>query len=262
MWIRPAVRRAGRERAQRRPELVRRDVGVAQQERDIARGPAARIVGERGLETRAVRLGQALELARERRDLARPVQAHERARAAVAEGVHLGLISAQQRDRRQRGGHPLRCAELARLADPHRAAGVDEQCERQPSVLGAHLDDELAQAAVDVPVDAAQLVAGDVWPVVGELQTRDLGTALALTHEPGDDRRERRQPEALELPEQAARRAAAARQPLTARLRAGSARPRRRSRPPSRRCARHRTSGSAGAAAPEGRPRECPRSAR
>ena len=87
-------------------------MGVADQHRNVALCARARVVGERGLEARAERFGQPLELVHQSGDLPRAVEAHERPGAAVADGVHLGLIAAQQRDRTQAGGHPLRGANL------------------------------------------------------------------------------------------------------------------------------------------------------
>src|SRR4029077_14367958 len=81
-------------------------------------------------------------------------------------------------------------------------ARVEEQHERQAPILRAHLDDDLLQPAVDVPVDAAQLVSWDVGAVVGELQARDARPALTLADEPRDDRRQRRQPQAIQLAQQ------------------------------------------------------------
>ena len=53
---------------------------------------------------------------------------------------------------------------------------------------GRGLDDDLAQARVDVPVDLAEVVAGGVAAVVDEFEAAAaLGTGAAAT-EPGDDR--------------------------------------------------------------------------
>ena len=58
----------------------------------------------------------------------------------------------------------------------HASGAVDEQIHRQVLVLLEHAREQATQAAVDVPVDPPQIVAGHIRPEVRELET---GAAVA-----------------------------------------------------------------------------------
>jgi hypothetical protein len=64
---------------------------------------------------------------------------------------------------------------------------------------GRGLDDDLAQPRVDVPVDAAQVVAGGVAPVVDEFEAAGALGADVLAGEAGDDRFDPGEAERFEL---------------------------------------------------------------
>ena len=59
--------------------------------------------------------------------------------------------------------------QLRRLAEIHRAAGVDQGVEVQVLLLQKHLEEELFQPGVGVPIDEPQVVAGHVVAEIGEL---------------------------------------------------------------------------------------------
>ena len=65
----------------------------------------------------------------------------------------------------------------------HRAARVDQDGERDTGLARRGPDVKLAQPGIDVPVDAADVVAGHVPPVVDELEAGRSARALALTAE-------------------------------------------------------------------------------
>jgi hypothetical protein len=100
-------------------------------------------------------------------------------------------VAAAQRDVADRAREP---AGLVALAAGHGEAAVDAE-EDGHRVLGLEaLDDGLAEAEPDVPVDVAQVVAGDVRAVVGELAAGPdaargtLAGRLAAQAPAGEDR--------------------------------------------------------------------------
>src|SRR5713226_2112714 len=57
--------------------------------------------------------------------------------------------------------------ELARLAEGHRLAGIEENAHGQFALLLVKLHEEFFQPAVEVPVEVAEIVAVGVGAVVG-----------------------------------------------------------------------------------------------
>ena len=66
-------------------------------------------------------------------------------------------------------------------------------------LAGSRLDERFAEARVDVPVDTSQVIARGVGTVVGELESTRSRRPRALAGEPGKDRPEVDDAEALEL---------------------------------------------------------------
>src|SRR5581483_10963616 len=161
----------------------------------------SRVVGERGVEAGLARHRQRRELVQPD-DLLRARESRNRARPAVAECVDLRRVACEQRHARERSSEARGGEQLGRLAEPHRPADVHEDGERETRVLGSDLHDELSEPLVHVPVDPPQLVARRVVAVVGELDSSGPGAALALSDEPVEDRGQRREAKAAELPQQ------------------------------------------------------------
>ena len=70
--------------------------------------------------------------------------------------------------------------ELGHLAKRHRLAGVEKNGDGQLALLLVKLEEKSVEAAVEIPVEAAQVVAGDVVAVVGELDRLAARAAAAL----------------------------------------------------------------------------------
>jgi hypothetical protein len=64
---------------------------------------------------------------------------------------------------------------------------------------GRRFDDDLAEAGVDVPVDAAQVVTGGIAAVVDEFEAAGALGARPLPAEAGDDRFDPGEAERFEL---------------------------------------------------------------
>src|SRR5262245_55806011 len=70
----------------------------------------------------------------------------------------------------------------------HRAADVEHQMAVEIGFFFELLDVKAVAARVDLPVDRGQIVAGDVLPVLGELDAEALErTAMQAGEEPFDD---------------------------------------------------------------------------
>src|ERR1700730_4026142 len=121
--------------------------------------------------------------------LARPPRPRAASRAAAAQG----------------GGQARRVAELAGLTEAHRRRAVEEEVQAQILLVHEELQIEAVEAAVDVPVDVAEVVPGAIGPVVGELDAhpRAETRALAGGATPKGPAREEREP--LELEEELGR---------------------------------------------------------
>ena len=107
--------------------------------------------------------------------------------ADQADGV--ALSQQQQRDRR---GEPLGVFEfrqsVGRAAPGHRAADVEHDGRAEVGFFLVLADDPAVGARGDLPVDVAEVVAGLVRAVVGELDGESLsGRAMEPGHEAVDD---------------------------------------------------------------------------
>src|SRR5690606_37907706 len=84
--------------------------------------------------------------------------------------------------------------ELAAVAEPHRARAIDDEVDAEIFFLFVQAHEQAPEALVDVPVDVAEVVAGGVVAVVGELDAAalllraPLGPHAAGEHPPADDR--------------------------------------------------------------------------
>ena len=87
-----------------------------------------------------------------------------------------------QREQRAQFGRDLGL-ELGRAAEPPRRAEVDQQHHGQLALLDVALDERMADARGDVPVDRADVVARHVLADVGELDAAALEHAVVLAGE-------------------------------------------------------------------------------
>ena len=96
----------------------------------------------------------------------------------------LHAIGATQSDEAQRGGQLFGVLQLRGLAKVHRRAGVDQGEEVQVFFFQEHLQEQLVQPRVHIPIDESQVVAGDVVAEVGELDTLTLAPAASFALHP------------------------------------------------------------------------------
>ena len=109
-------------------------------------------------------------------------QVGQRRDAVGVERVERDAVLVREADVAQGHRKLLGEHELAGVAPVHRGAGVDREDQRQVLLLQEHLQEELVQPGIDVPVHEPQVVAVHVVAVVGELH-RDpplLAAPLAL----------------------------------------------------------------------------------
>src|ERR1043165_4353095 len=92
-------------------------------------------------------------------------------------------------------------SELARFAEGHGLAGVEENRDRQFPFFLVKFEKEPVQPAVEVPVEVAEVVARHVIPVVGELDRLPARLAAPLALERAFGAALREQLELLEAPE-------------------------------------------------------------
>jgi hypothetical protein len=88
-----------------------------------------------------------------------------------------------QRHGRQSQGGALGRVNARGLFDVEAARAVDQNIDRHVLALFEHPDEDLAQAPIDVPVDGAQIVAGDIGFEVRELRalTARIGALFGQT---------------------------------------------------------------------------------
>jgi hypothetical protein len=117
----------------------------------------------------------------------------------LAEGVYGHALEVRQADVRQRGRDLDRQPQLRRRSESHRGAGVHQQVQRQLFVLLEQPHERALEPAVEVPVEAAQVVPRRVRPVIRELEASAAaaGPALAPPEPARDALRDDR--ESLEL---------------------------------------------------------------
>ena len=93
-------------------------------------------------------------------------------------------IKAAQRDVADRRRDLPGEIELARLAEGHGLAGIEENAHRQLALLLVELEEQPLQPAVEIPVEVAEIVAVDVVAVIGELDRLPARAAAALALAP------------------------------------------------------------------------------
>jgi hypothetical protein len=104
------------------------------------------------------------------------------------EGAEPDAVHVHEADVAQRRRAAQRVAQLVRPAVVHGHRRVDQQVDVLVLLLHEQLDHELVEARVDRPVEEAQVVAGRVGPVVGELdRAAALLAALLALHAPLED---------------------------------------------------------------------------
>jgi len=102
----------------------------------------------------------------------------------------------------ERRGDLLGHVQLGRTAKTHRFAGVDQRVEVQIFLFQEHLQEQLVESSVEVPVDQPQVIAGDVIAEIGELHALALALAPPLAFHPAAEHFARHQFQPLELAEQ------------------------------------------------------------
>ena len=96
----------------------------------------------------------------------------------LAQNPHADAFQVDQADEAQRGGQSGPVIELGRATEAHGGRGVEQQVQAQILLVHEELDVQAVGAAVDVPVDVAQIVPHPVGAIVGKLH------ALALARTP------------------------------------------------------------------------------
>ena len=89
------------------------------------------------------------------------------------------------------------------MAGGHRRGGIEQQGHGDVLLLDKQLHEELFEAGVHVPVKLAQVVAGRVVAVIGELDRLAAFDASPTTLEAAADRRAHEQEQPLELAQEA-----------------------------------------------------------
>src|SRR5258708_34399429 len=111
-------------------------------------------------------------------------------------------IEAAESDIAHRSRHLPRKVELARLAESHGLARVQENPHRQFALLFVKLEEEALQPAIEIPVNVAKIVALDVIAEIGELDGLPPRAAPALASRRTLGAAGRQQLELLKAPEQ------------------------------------------------------------
>ncbi len=93
---------------------------------------------------------------------------------------HAHAIKAAQRHVADGGGDLAGEIEFARLAESHGLAGIEKNAHGQFALLLVELEEKFFEAAEEIPIEVAEIVAGDVTAVVRELDGLPAGAAAAL----------------------------------------------------------------------------------
>src|SRR5215467_6436068 len=120
-------------------------------------------------------------------------------RHAITYHGHPDSLEAGEADEAEGGGEAGSVAQLGRLAESHGAGAVEEEVEVQVLLVHEELQVEAIEAAIDVPVDVAEVVARAVRAIIGELHAHALVRALALAPSPSAEGAPREEGQALEL---------------------------------------------------------------
>ena len=98
----------------------------------------------------------------------------------VGKRNHAHAVKATKSDVAHGGGNLAGEIKLARLAESHGFAGVEEDAHRQFALLLVEFQEQAFEPAIEVPIEVAEIVAGDVIAVVGELDGLSARAAAAL----------------------------------------------------------------------------------
>ena len=101
----------------------------------------------------------------------------------IGEDHDTHAIKAAQRHITHRRGDLPGEIKLARLAKRHRFAGVEKEGDRQFAFLLVEFQEQPIQPAVEVPVQIAKIVPGDIIAVIGELDRLAARLAASFAFE-------------------------------------------------------------------------------
>src|SRR6185437_11865362 len=91
-----------------------------------------------------------------------------------------GAIKTAKRDVADGCGDLAREIELARFAKGHRFAGVEKNADRQFAFLLVEFEEEAVETTVEIPIEIAEIVAGDVIAVIGKFNRLAARAAAAF----------------------------------------------------------------------------------
>src|SRR5262249_21715234 len=120
-------------------------------------------------------------------------------RHAIPDHGHPDPLEAGQADEAEGGGQTGRIVQLGRVAESHGTGAVEEEVEVEILLVHEELEVEAVEAAVDVPVDVAEVVTRTVRAIVGELHAHALVRAFALAPGSSAEGPPREEGQALEL---------------------------------------------------------------
>ena len=98
--------------------------------------------------------------------------------------VHLDAIGTAQADESQGGRQLLGVVQLGWVAEIHRCTCVDQREEVQVLLFQKQLEKQAVEPSVEIPIDEAQIVAGDIIAEVGELDALPFAAAATFTFHP------------------------------------------------------------------------------
>ena len=93
---------------------------------------------------------------------------------------HTDAIKAAQRHVADGGGDLAGEIEFARFAEGHGLAGIEENAHGQFALLLVELEEKFVETTEEIPIEVAEIVAGDVAAVVGELDGLPARATAAL----------------------------------------------------------------------------------
>src|SRR5262252_8239357 len=182
------------------PALVARGIEQVGDEHGHPRLPRAQGIGGQSLAERGrpVCAKPCREL-EEGKEVSPPARRAPPFRHAITHHGHPDSLEAGQADEAEGGGETGSIAQLGRLAESHGAGAVEEEVEVQVLLVHEELQVEAIEAAIDVPVDVAEVVARAVRAIIGELHAHALVRALALAPSPSAEGASRKEGQAFEL---------------------------------------------------------------
>ena len=109
-------------------------------------------------------------------------------RHPLAQHPHAHALHVDEADEAQRRGDARAVLELRRRSEVHGRRGVEQQVQTELLLVDEELDVQPIEAAVDVPVHVAEVVADAVAAIVAELDAVPAPRAPALAlHAPAED---------------------------------------------------------------------------